>query len=55
MVKITPEEEVQFFEELEAIARIRYRKRYGALCADRQRIVLELHKAVFLEEVEDGK
>ena len=45
--------EIQFIEEIEAIARIRYRKRYGALCSDRQRIVLDLHRSGFLEEVEN--
>ncbi len=47
--------ELEFIKELEEIARIRYGKRYDALCPDRKRIVLDLHKAGFLEEVEDGK
>lgn len=47
--------EIRFIEEIEAIARIRYKKRYNALCPDRKRIVLDLHKAGFLEDLEDGK
>ncbi len=47
--------ELEFIEELEEIARIRYGKRYDALCPDRKRIVLDLHRAGFLEDVEDGK
>lgn len=45
--------ELEFIEEIEEIARIRYGKRYNALCSDRKRIVLDLHKAGFLEEVEN--
>ena len=43
--------ERQFIEELHAIAQIRYRKGYDALCSDRQRVVLNLHRAGFLEDV----
>ncbi len=45
--------ELEFIEEIEAIARIRYGKRYNALCPDRKRIVLDLHKAGFLEDLKD--
>ena len=47
--------ELEFIEEIEEIARIRYGKRYDALCPDRKRIVLTLHKAGFLDGVENGK
>ena len=43
--------ELEFIGELEEIARIRYGKSYNALCPDRKRIVLNLHKAGFLEDV----
>ena len=46
--------ELEFIEELETIARIRYGKNYDALCPDRKRIVLDLHKSGFLEEVRRG-
>ncbi len=45
--------ELEFIEEIEEIARIRYGKRYNALCSDRKRIVLDLHKAGFLEDLKD--
>ena len=47
--------ELEFIEEIEEIARIRYGKRYNALCSDRKRIILNLHKAGFLNDVENGE
>ena len=47
--------ELEFIEEIEEIAKIRYGKRYNSLCSDRKRIVLDLHKSGFLDGVEDGK
>lgn len=47
--------ELEFIEELEEISRIRYGKRYDALCPDRKRIVLDLHKAGFLEELKENE
>jgi len=38
--------------ELEAIANINYGKHFSSLCPDRQRVVITLHAAGFLEDFE---